>query len=221
MGGYGSGPWYRSRYRLVERSCTLSLADLKRAGCFDKTGRTSETIWMWRRDESVSATVRMVVAPSGREEYRYPHLIISYHWQQNNENRTGKWHEVRDAFDLCRTFPNYGGARWWVRCVCGRRVAKLYLPPGSTNFRCRNCHRLRYRTQRLTIDARWQNRANRIVRRLGGEADDGNVYKPKWMRWVTFHRLMDEVEDWNDAACGYRFRGLRRAIQARIGNRIS
>lgn len=221
MGGYGSGPWYRSRYRLVERSCTLSLASLKRAGCFAATGDASESTWTWRSNQSVTAEVRVRVAPTGRGDYKYPHITICYHWRRDDENRGEEWHEVRDTFDLCRTFPHYGGARWWMRCACGRRVAKLYLPPGSTNFRCRSCHRLRYRTQRMTIDARWQNRANRIVRRLGGEAEDGNVCKPKWMRWATFHRLMDEVEGWNDAACGYRCRGLMRAIQARIGNGIS
>lgn len=73
----------------------------------------------------------------------------------------------------------------------------------------------------MTIDARWQDRPNRIVRRLGGEAEDGNVYKPKWMRWATFNRLMTEVQDWNDAACGYRLRGLMRALQSRVGNRPS
>jgi hypothetical protein len=60
----------------------------------------------------------------------------------------------------------------------------------------------------MTRDARWENRANRIGRRLGGEADDGNVYKPKWMRWATFNNMMDDVRDWNNAAFGYRIRGL-------------
>lgn len=214
MGGYGSGPWRRSRYRLVERSCTLSLADLKRAGSFDARGYSTASFWTWSWGESVYAKVRVLVAPTGSDDYDSSHLKICYHWRSDDQT---EWREVRDTFDLCRTFPNYGGARWWLRCVCGRRVGKLYLPPGSNNFRCRRCHRLRYRTQRMTIDARWQNRANRIVRRLGGEADDGSVYKPKWMRWATFNRLMDEVQDWNDAACGYRLRGLMRAIQARIG----
>lgn len=182
MGGYGSGPWRRSRYRLVERSCTLSLADLKRAGALTAVVARAESIWTWRRDETVTATVRVLVAPTGSDEYYSPHLKICYQWRSEGEGNTGEWREVRDTFDLCRTFPRYGGTRWWIRCICGRRVAKLYLPSSSTNFRCRRCHRLRYRTQRMTIDARWQNRANRIVRRLGGEAEDGNVYKPKWMR---------------------------------------
>ena len=99
-------------------------------------------------------------------------------------------------------------SRWWARCACSRRVAKLYLPRNATNFRCRHCHQLRYRSQRMTLDARWENRANRIVRRLGGEAADGNIYKPKWMCWATFTRIMDDVRDSNNAAFGYRIRGL-------------
>ena len=35
------------------------------------------------------------------------------------------------------------------------------------------------------------------------------VYKPKRMRWRTFHRLMDEVQLNNDAAMGYRLSRVR------------
>jgi hypothetical protein len=41
----------------------------------------------------------------------------------------------------------FGGARWWFHCPvegCGRRVAKLYLPPGGRYFGCRHCHGLTY-----------------------------------------------------------------------------
>ena len=204
MGGYGSGPWHRSRYRLVERSCTLALSDLKRAGVLS-AGNLSTSFWTWRWDHNVVATVRVLTAPSGSAEYSRPHLAISYQWREGED---GGWNHVAERFLLSQTSPPYGGSRWWMHCVCNRRVAKVYLPRGATRFRCRRCHQLRYRTQRMTIDARWQNRANRIVRRLGGEADDGNVYKPKWMRWTTFQRLMDDVQDWNNAAFGYQFRGL-------------
>ena len=91
--------------------------------------------------------------------------------------------------------------------VEGRALDEIWSR-GATRFRCRRCHQLRYRSQRIAINARWENRANRLVRRLGGEAEDGHVYKPKWMRWATFHRLMDDVQDWNNAAFGYKIRGL-------------
>ena len=46
-----------------------------------------------------------------------------------------------------------GGVRYWFRCPvkhdgkpCGRRVKKLYLPPGKEVFGCRLCHDLTYET---------------------------------------------------------------------------
>jgi hypothetical protein len=45
------------------------------------------------------------------------------------------------------TAQHFGGVRWWFLCPlagCGRRVAKLYLPPGGRYFGCRRCHRLTY-----------------------------------------------------------------------------
>lgn len=45
------------------------------------------------------------------------------------------------------------GYRWWFVCPlakgntpCGRRVAKLYLAPGSRYFGCRHCHDLTYQS---------------------------------------------------------------------------
>lgn len=52
---------------------------------------------------------------------------------------------------LSRTTLPWGGQRWWMHCglmrgshACGRRVAKLYLPPGCQYFGCRECHNLTY-----------------------------------------------------------------------------
>jgi hypothetical protein len=54
---------------------------------------------------------------------------------------------------LTPTRPNLGGLRFWFRCPirrngkeCGRRVRKLYLPPGAKIFGCRCCYNLTYRS---------------------------------------------------------------------------
>ena len=51
------------------------------------------------------------------------------------------------------TWPHFGGYRWWARCPfdsgrgpCGRRIAKLYLPPFEPHFGCRHCFGLTYRS---------------------------------------------------------------------------
>ena len=51
---------------------------------------------------------------------------------------------------LTRTVPARGGVRWWFVCPgpgCGKRVGKLYLPWGGTEWRCRGCHSLTYVSQ--------------------------------------------------------------------------
>ena len=50
---------------------------------------------------------------------------------------------------LVTTQPHFGGLRWWFACPnaqCGRRVSKLYRPPGEDYFLCRHCHNLVYRS---------------------------------------------------------------------------
>lgn len=43
---------------------------------------------------------------------------------------------------ITSTRPHFGGTRYWFVCECGRRVGRLYLPPGKQNFACRHCHYL-------------------------------------------------------------------------------
>jgi hypothetical protein len=54
---------------------------------------------------------------------------------------------------LLTTCLRHGTLRWWFACPlsvngrpCGRRVGKLYLPPGGRYYGCRHCHRLTYRS---------------------------------------------------------------------------
>jgi hypothetical protein len=64
---------------------------------------------------------------------------------------TGKDEDYRVGLEATR--PRFGGLRWWFLCPlvvrgvpCGRRVGKLYLPPGGRYFGCRHCHDLTYRS---------------------------------------------------------------------------
>lgn len=58
---------------------------------------------------------------------------------------------------LCETTqPDNPTIQQWFLCPaadCDRRCAKLYLPPDGTEFRCRRCHNLTYRSAQ-THDAR-------------------------------------------------------------------
>ena len=55
---------------------------------------------------------------------------------------------------LTTTPCNFGGIRYWFICplsrngvYCGRRVAKLYSPPGSHYYGCRHCFELSYESR--------------------------------------------------------------------------
>lgn len=37
----------------------------------------------------------------------------------------------------------------FFKCNCGLRASKLYLPPGTAEFRCRQCYRLKYELSNL------------------------------------------------------------------------
>jgi hypothetical protein len=89
--------------------------------------------------------------------------------------------------------------------ACGRRVAKLH--GAGRYFLCRHCYRLAYASQRETALDRTLRRANKIRRRLGGEAGLGARFpeRPKGMwrrtydhlRWRVFEAEMaaeDEIE---------------------------
>src|SRR5262249_14602412 len=66
---------------------------------------------------------------------------------------TGATQALDYAVRLSTTRLGGGGLRWWFHCLlggenssCGRRVGKLYLPPGGRYFGCRTCHRLTYQS---------------------------------------------------------------------------
>ena len=64
---------------------------------------------------------------------------------------------------LTTTPVYFGGSRWWFLCPlarCGRRVGRLYLPPGGRYLGCRHCYDLTYRSSQKTRglkvgDPRW------------------------------------------------------------------
>jgi len=118
------------------------------------------------------------------------------------------------AISLSMSTPcNYGGVRHWFVCPgcieeleahgvsdylgeearCGRRVAKLYLPPGGRLFLCRHCYGLAYLSQRISVDLRMARKSIAIRTGLGQQAF-GQAFppKPKGMHQRTYERLRYE-----------------------------
>jgi hypothetical protein len=105
---------------------------------------------------------------------------------------------VRDHVALIWTVPNYSGRRWWFVCPrTGRKVVKLFLPNGGWHFWSREAYGLGYACQREDRFSRFQRRAAKLNRQLGGEgwstwAEPAG--KPKWMRWRTYERKLSRWE---------------------------
>jgi hypothetical protein len=85
----------------------------------------------------------------------------------------------------------FGGRWWWFVCPrTRRRAAKLYLPNGAFTFASRQA----YRSQRETPHDRALGRAFKLRHTLGADCGIGDyVAKPKWMRWRTYERKLEEI----------------------------
>jgi hypothetical protein len=89
---------------------------------------------------------------------------------------TGEREPVDYPVRLTTTRPRFGELRWWFVCPlfhdgwpCGRRVGKLYLPPGARYFGCRHCHDLTYTS--CQISRRYDGLARLLARQAGMDAD--------------------------------------------------
>lgn len=113
----------------------------------------------------------------------------------------GSPQRIDEVIPVVRTAAQFGGQRDWFQCpACRRRCRLLY---GGAHFRCRQCHRARYRSQYESVPLRISRRRWRIRRRLeryGGKPwqlglDDGFPPKPPHMRWKVYDRLAAQDRD--------------------------
>jgi hypothetical protein len=139
LGGFGSG-WQGSRKATIEESLVLTASTLVRRKSLVPGAHTFGS-WGWTHE--------------GEDE---PHATIGYEadltdpkaaWLRLHYQSSGEPVDYRVR--LVTTTPTYGGLRWWFICPLVRRdggplrrVAKLYLPPGSRYFGSREGHELTY-----------------------------------------------------------------------------
>ena len=134
MGGFGSG-CRKTRKYTVEECWRLNARDITDVFAGSKCSPTVQastpeggTLW-------VHATVRDYSwAPD-----RKPRVTLAF-------SPASAPSVVEEVVSLDCTHPWFGGRRWWLSCVCGRRVASLYAAPARASFRCRTCHDLTYRS---------------------------------------------------------------------------
>lgn len=147
MGGYGSSRWgYHIKKNTVEDCLQLSVASLKRDQVLQNNFRKLGS-WHW-----VSTFTKKKRASISYEINTYD--VAG--WLRLYYTTTDFWGEKTDLdyrVQLQTSPCNFGGVRWWFVCplslggqVCGRKVAKLFKPPNSNYFGCRECHDLTYQS---------------------------------------------------------------------------
>lgn len=136
MGGPGSGRAPIGDKAVVVEDClSIDLARFVKPRCH-KIGR-----WEWLDDfDDVGLSVRYELCTESTRG-----------WLRLDYQPSADAPRVQYAVPLQVTFPHFGGVRWWRECCltvdgqyCGRRVRKLYRPPGQQYFGCRHCHQLTY-----------------------------------------------------------------------------
>ncbi len=147
MGGYGSTRWsWHTKKDTVEDCWIISIFDLKREGTLEsETKRRGSLVWSNAFTGERAASIGYELNTSGVNSYfRVYYTITSWDGRKSNYDY---------KIELQTTPCHYGGRRWWFVCplsvngrYCGRRVGKLYLPPGGRYYGCRHCHDLTYRS---------------------------------------------------------------------------
>ena len=146
------GRWSWSSRSTVEDSKVLDIFWLRKNDYL--CGYRSGTI-RWSRGENVTGSIGIQVEV--RSEPDREGWVRLYY--TNTSNATGETTNLDYKVMLEATRCNYGRYRWWFRCPlvgCGRRVGKLYLPPGANYFGCRHCYNLTYESCRQSNSAMYR-----------------------------------------------------------------
>jgi hypothetical protein len=113
--------------------------------------------------------------------------------------------ELEQTITLVPLPRHLGGCQWFFLCpVMNCRASVLWLPPGARQFASRHAWpgQVAYSSQFMTPMDRVHLGKERIKRRLIGELDPEEwdlPPKPKWMRWKTYHRYVEQFEKYEAA----------------------
>jgi hypothetical protein len=146
MGGAGSGNhyhWWRPSKKTVVEDCrSLDANRWMREGIL-KAGVYRSGSWARFRDKEHTEQTSSIDYEVNTQEVP-PLVRLSYTLTKSKE-------AIDYRIRLVTTSLRFGGLRWWFICPlvingrsCGRRVGKLYLPPGGGYFGCRRCYNLTY-----------------------------------------------------------------------------
>ena len=192
----------------VEGTRSLDVMKLARAGYLRGWMAGS---WKWTYQGGTTATIGMT---GGRDA-----ITLKYRFQAGGQ----QWQSVTQCVPIRWTPCRLGGERPWFICDvfangvhCGRRVAKIY--GAGKLFARRNCYRLGYRAQRGDRMDQAHHHLRRLHQKLDAEYDGPDGLpppRPKWMRYRTYDRVMQQIEE-GEARLDYVFTVGAQRILARI-----
>jgi hypothetical protein len=186
MGGFGSGR-YGGR-PTVEDGLALNLAKLLRDRLI-RPGATVASSLHWRNTKTGAEIASIGYRCTMTAEVG--HFVADY-----TVTRNGERVPVTLTVGLVSAPQPFGGRRWFFVCpVTGRRVAKLFKPPGGDRFASRQAWGLAYRSQRETPFDRACSRAWGLRDRLGITAPIGDwCLRPRGMHEARWAREQARIE---------------------------
>ena len=139
------GRWYWDKKDTVEDCRSVSIAFLRKHDYF--CGCRSGTI-LWKNSYG-EETSSIGVTVSTMDGDSYARFFYTHTSRQTGEKTRCDYKVL-----LVTTPCHLGGVRWWFICplsqngvYCGRRVGKLYCPPGGKYYGCRHCYGLSYESR--------------------------------------------------------------------------
>lgn len=193
MGGFGSGNYYRWRGKSTLNDCRcLDINRMVKLGAIQESCFKSGGSWVWSDKETGEERSRI--------GYECNTIDISNSYLRLSYKFTDTERSIDYKIRLVRTYPRYGGVRFWFICPeRGKRVAKLYLIPSDGRFVSRHVYKVYYASQMKgkldrEIDKKWK-----LLNKV-----EGTYFpqRPKGMHQKTFDRIVDkfiaqeELCDW-------------------------
>jgi hypothetical protein len=139
------GRYYYDKKDTVEDCRSVSIAFLRKYDyfCGYRSGVISWKNYYGEEAGSIGVTVSTMDGEN-YARFQYTHTCRS----------TAEKTECDYRVPLVTTPCHLGGVRWWFICpltrngaYCGRRVGKLFLPPGGRYYGCRHCYDLSYESR--------------------------------------------------------------------------
>jgi len=157
-GQWSGGKMVLKKKATVEEVCDLTIFQLRRYSTLE-VGRHTATVVTWvekrsGKESCVRVEVNMIGEPYARITYGISDCM-------------GNTNPYDSRIRLITTPCNLGGVRYWFVCPeCWERVGGLYLVPGRTNFRCRQCNNLTYRSRNRVMMETFGHTSRQIKRLL-------------------------------------------------------